>query len=181
MIPPPSFSFYPSSRSPLLSSLSASRNLCKRSLTGLGRAGQLLPLPTAHLPAHCPEPRLWAVWWNRRWGLCSSKTRRRMPTPDKGATKCLLGPSPTLVQFGSLFHKDSHRDERMCLSDGATMPPDHPRGCFCSQSLESSLPSNWVCSSPTWAHPHPSSSCPTLIRHFLYAQPHAGCWGHRDK
>ena len=33
----------------------------------------------------------------------------------------------------------------------------------------------------TWAHPHPPSSCSTLIRHYLCAQPRAGCWGQRDK
>ena len=112
--------------------------------------------------------------------LCSSRTQSLIPTSDKGATKCLLDPSPTLVQFRSLSHRDSHRDEQMCLSDGATRPPDHSRVCFLSQSLDSSLPCNCACSSPTWARPHPSSSCSTFTRYFLCAQPRAGCWGYKQ-
>lgn len=108
------------------------------------------------LPQLQPEPRPCSL--SGGVGRAALRTRSQMPTPDKGATKHLLGPNPTLVQCRSLFQGDSHRDERICLSDGATRRPDHSRGCFFIQSLGSSLPCNCVSSSPTWTHPHPPSS-----------------------
>lgn len=174
MIPPSSTSF---SRPPALPySAPCLQKLLRRSPTGSGRAGRPLPLPTAHLAA-LGQGWSAAAQPAGSCGLCSSRTRSQMPTPDKGATKCLLGPSPTLVQCRSLFHGDSHRDERMCLSDGAERPPDHSKGCFFNQSLGSSRPCNCACSSPTWTRlillPVSQS---TFIRHLLCAQPCAGCW-----
>ena len=91
MIPPPSFSCTLASRSPLLSSPKRLQKPLQRSLTGLGRAGRPLPLPTAHLPAHRPEPRPCG-----RCRLRGSSRRSQTPTPDTGASECPLGPSPTL-------------------------------------------------------------------------------------
>lgn len=182
MIPPFSSSF--SGPPALPYSALHLQKLLQRSPTGLGRAGQLLPLPTAHL-ATLSHGRCPAVQPAGRCGLCRSRTWSQMPTPDKGATKCLLGPSPTLVQCRSLFHGDSHRDERMCLSDGATRPPDHSKGCFglfFLIGLWAPLGHATVPDLPPRGHVLllllPVSQS-TFIRHFLCAQPCAGCWGHK--
>lgn len=144
--------------SPLLSSQSTSRNLCKGVQLVWGGPSSHFPFPPPTCPPTAAAAGAQDVWPAGRCGLCSSRTPSRMPTPDKGASKCLLSPSPALVQSTSLFHRDSHRDERMCLSDGATEPPDHSRGCFDSQSLGSSLPCNCACPFPTWTHPQPPPS-----------------------
>ena len=105
MIPPPSFSCALASRSPLLSSPKRLQKPLQRSPTGLGRAGQPLPLPTAHLPAHCPEP--------RPCGRCrqhGSREWSQTPTPDTGASECPLGPSPTLCAIHVLFRGDCPRE-----------------------------------------------------------------------
>ena len=51
---------------------------------------------------------------------------------------------------------------------------------FLSQSLDSSLPCNWACSSPTWVHPHLPSSRSTLIGPSCVPSPMLSA-GDRDK
>ena len=139
MIPPPSFSCTLASRSPLLSSPKRLQKPLQRSLTGLGRAGRPLPLPTAHLPAHRPEPRPCG-----RCRLRGSSRRSQTPTPDTGASECPLGPSPTLCVIHVLGPVFLNIKRETSAEDGDSKCPllIPPNWGFPGGSVVKNLPAN---------------------------------------
>ena len=128
MIPPPSFSFYPGLPLSLTQLPKRLQKPLQRSPTGLGRAEQLLPLPNAHLPAHCLEPRPCdlpgvvgcAALEHRAWyphqikGLLSASSAQAQPLCNSdlcpietvtGMSRCayLMGPQGLQIIPGAVF------------------------------------------------------------------------------